>query len=55
MEKLAEAMSNTWLPTLRTISGYSAETQKALKELQFAPEQIADIQRRTVNLETILT
>ena len=26
VEKLAEAMSNTWLPTLRTISGHSAET-----------------------------
>ena len=24
-------------------------------ELQFAPEQIADIQRRAINLETILT
>ena len=55
VEKLAEAMSSMWLPTLRTISGHSTETQKALKELQFAPEQIADIQRRAVNLETILT
>ena len=47
-------MSQTWLPTLRTISGNTADIFQALKDLQFAPDQVADIQRRALNLETVL-